>query len=125
MTAMQPKDITPKEREIFAFVKNFPGLALGQNVGLSSLEAMVFGYVTALSNAGARDSNVFIPEGFNEYVIVKLHGKQALREVRGIFNAIRAVENDDKKGLDMFVQLLDEYLVSYGYEPIPESRLKY
>lgn len=118
------KDITPKEREVYALVKNYPGLALGQNYGLSALEAMSFGYISALTNAGAKDTHVFIPEGFIDYVIIKLHGKQACREVRGVFNAIRMVEEDDKKGLNMFVELLDEYLVSKGYEPILESKLK-
>ena len=119
------RDITPQEREIYGFVKSFPGLALGHSVGLSSLEAMSFGYISALSNTGAKDERVFIPEGFVDYVITKLHGKQAAKEGVGIFNAIRMVEKDEKKGLSLFVQLLDEYLIQLGYEPIPESQLKF
>ena len=125
MTDKRPLDITPKEREVYALIKNYPGLPLGQNYGLSALEAMSFGYIAALTNAGAKDSNVFIPDGFVDYVIIKLHGKQALRETRGAFNAIRMVEEDDKKGLKMFIDLLDEYLVSLGYEPILESKIKF
>lgn len=125
MTHLKPKDITPQEREIYSYVKSFPGLALGCSVGLSSLEAMSFGYITALSNTGAKAERVFVPEGFVDYVIAKLHGKKALKEPHGIFNAIRLVEKDEKKGLSMYIQLLDEYLVQLGYEPIPESKLKF
>lgn len=116
------KDITQKERELLSFMKKYPGMSLGKSADLSGLEALTFGYTAALSNAGAKDRLVFFPSGLNEYVAEKFLGKKGLNQPHGLFNIIRMQEKDERKALALFFVLLDEYLISLGYEPIPEYK---
>lgn len=116
------KDITPKERELLSFIKKYPGMPLGQGAGLAGFEALTFGYTAALSNADAKDRLVFLPDGLNGYVTERYLGKKGLKQPHGLFNVIRMQEKDDRKALALFFELLDEYLVSLGYEPLPEYK---
>ncbi len=116
------KDITPKERELLSFIKKYPGMALGKATGLEGFEALTFGYTAALGNADAKDRCIFLPSGLNEYVTAKFLGKKGLAQPHGLFNVIRMQEKDDHKALLLFFVLLDEYLLSLGYEPLPEYK---
>ena len=113
------RDITPKERELLSFIRSCPGLALGKGADLAGMEALVFGYTAALRNADANDSNVLVPDGLNDYLTKKYLGKSALKQPIGLFNVIRMQEKDERKALALFFELLDEYLVSLGFEPLP------
>ena len=119
---MKIKDITPKERELLSFIRAYPGMPLGKGAGMAEFEALVFGYTTAISNAGAKDSLVFLPDGLNDYISKKLLGAKMAKQPIGLFNAIRTQEKDEQKALTLFFELLDEYLVSLEYEPLPKYK---
>ena len=116
------RDITSKERELLSFIRKYPGMALGQGAGLSALEAMTFGYSAALTNTGAKDAHVFLPDGFNDYAAQKFLSKETAQQPVGLFNIIRMQEKDDRKALSLFFTLLDEYLAHLGYQPVPEYK---
>ncbi len=104
---------------MLSFVRSCPGLALGKGADLAGMEALVFGYTTALRNADAHDSHVLLPDGLNGYITEKYLGKSGLKQPIGLFNVIRIREKDEHKALVLFFELLDEYLVTLGFEPLP------
>lgn len=116
------RDITPKEREQLSFIRAYPGLALGKGAGLAEFEALTFGYTAALTNTDMRESHVFLPDGLNGYVTERFLGKEGLKQPIGLFNVIRMQEKDERRALALFFELLDEYLVFLGYEPLPKYK---
>lgn len=122
MTDKRPPDITPKERELLSFIRKYPGMPLGQGAGLAEFEALTFGYTAAITNTDAKGRTVFLPDGLNDYAAGRYLGKTAARQPVGLFNIIRMQEKDERKALALFFDLLDEYLVHLGYEPIAEYR---
>lgn len=116
------KDITPKERELLSFIKSYPGMAMGRSAGISGFEALTFGYTAALTNTDSKDKAVFLPDGLNEYVAKKFLGSKGAKQPHGLFNVVRMEEKDELKALALFFSLLDEYLTSLGFEPVPEYK---
>lgn len=112
----KPSDISPCERELLSHLKKRPGAYLGR-VELSRFVHWVHGYDCAVSAANLSEHNI-LPEGLQEFVAMKYLGET--QTAKGWFELIFETEPDEEKALKLFFDLLDEYLVSLGYAPIPD-----
>lgn len=110
------KDLLKGERAFLSAIKNRPGMFL-KETSLRNFELYSQGYETAMRLA-AHNEHRFSPEGFIEYSAEKY--KDRIQGSYNVFGFISLIEPDDKKAFYLYFELLDEYLVSLGYEPIPE-----
>ena len=110
-------DITRDERMLLSSLKKRPGMYLGKT-SLTGFVNWFYGYRTALKMTKLYSERIIIPDGLLEYAAIKYLGHT--KTSKGWFTLILEKEPDEKKALEIFWELLDEYLVSLGYEPIPE-----
>lgn len=109
-------DITRDERMLLSSLKRRPGMYLGK-ASLTAFVNWVDGYKSALMTTKLYSERVILPDGLHDYASIKYLGHTAT--VKGWFSIILEKEPNEKKALEIFWELLDEYLVSLGYEPIP------
>ena len=88
---------------------------------MSRLFVFITTYSMAMQIAEKSDEHNILPKGFNDYVAMKYLGYTSTP--LGWHQLILEKEPDDKKALQIFFELLNEYLVNLGYEKIPELNL--
>lgn len=115
-TCEKNRNITKDERMLLSSLKRRPGMYLGKTT-LTDFFIWIFAYKEALKNTGLYSERVILPDGFQEYTAMKYLGYT--QTAMGWSSLILEKESDEKKAFDMFWKLLDEYLVSFAYEPIP------
>ncbi|MBD5140418.1 MAG: hypothetical protein HDT25_03245, partial [Ruminococcus sp.] len=109
-------DITKDERMLLSRLKNRPGAFLGR-IELTRFLNWVNGYEIALGMTKLYSERVLLPD-LNDYAAMKYLGHT--RTALNCFHLILEKEPNETKALDIFWELLDEYLVGLGYEPIPD-----
>ena len=109
-------DITRDERMFLSSLKRRPGMYLGKTT-LTGFAGFVHGYKAALMMTKLYSERVILPDGLNDYAAMKYLGHT--RTVLDCFSLILEKEPGEKKAFYVFWDLLDEYLISLGYEPIP------
>ena len=111
------KDITEYERMHLAAIKKRPGLYLGKT-SLTNFVNYSGGYAVAMGITNNRSEHRILPDGLNDYAAMKYLGHTETSY--GWFSLILQREPDEEKAFYIFFEMLDEYLVSLGFEPIPE-----
>ena len=112
----KPRDISPCERELLSSLKKRPGMYLGKTE-LSRFVHWVHGYDCAVRAANLSEHNI-LPDSLQEFIAVKYLGKT--QTAKGWFTLILEAEPNEEKAFWVFFKMLDEYLLSLGYEPIPD-----
>lgn len=110
------RDITKDERMLLSSMKRCPGLYLGTTT-LKNFITWIFGYEEALRITGLYSEREILPDGIVDYVALKYTGSTEIPS-SGWTSIILEKEPDEKKAFFVFFELLDEYLISLGYEPI-------
>lgn len=115
----KPEDYTPEEREFLTRFRKRPGLYMGTDGVLSGFRYFYDGWETGI---GMQEYQVrkLVPDGFQDFVAMRYLGKTWTPY--GWNNLILQSEPDERKAFQIFWELLNEYLVSIGYEPIPEDQ---
>ena len=109
-------DITADERHFLSCLKRRPPLYLGKT-NLTNFQMYVYGYIHAIQLLKEdRDHNI-LPDGMNDFVALKYLGHT--QTSHNCFDLILLDEDNEEKAFYTFFDLLDEYLISLGYEPIP------
>lgn len=108
-------DIMLGERMLLSYIKCIPGVHMGSK-SLVYLEHYIHGYDNAMFFHGIKQQSI-IPAGMQEF-IEKKYGifNQTSKNYFGI---IIDHSIDEKQAFDTFFELLDEYLLSIHYEPLP------
>lgn len=114
----KPEDYTPEERDFLTRLWKRPGLYLGTDGILSDFVQYENGWKSAVIYQG-KHVRKLIPDGFQEFVEVRYRGKEG--GAMGWYSLILEKEPDERRAFQIFWELLNEYLVSCGYEPIPED----
>ena len=109
----KPRDISPDVREFLRLLKSRPGMYLGKE-SLNALWHFLNGIIFYKDAFDKGSDRVIIPDGFTDFV-EKYYGEHW---TFNHFHYVLHFENDDKKALFKWFELLDEYLISLGYEPL-------
>ena len=113
---IKPNDISPEMREFYKWLRGRPGMWIGKNE-INNLNVFMNGMrCCADIFLKGNEAPVLIPEGFDEYV-ENYYGE---RMDFNSFSFVEYFEKDSKNAIDKWFELLDEYLVLLGYEPIPK-----
>ena len=115
-TCEKNRNITSDERMLLSSLKSRPGMYLGTTT-LTNFITWLFGYEEALKMTGLYSEREILSDGFQDYTAMKYLGYT--KTAMGWSSLILEKEPDEKRAFDLFWELLDEYLVSHGYEPIP------
>lgn len=113
----KPMDITPDERKLLSNLKKRPGMYLGK-AELSRFVNWSMGYDIAMYITKQNKEHNILPGGLHEYAAMKYLGHTETAE--GWFTLILQNEPNEQKALQIFFNMLDKYLISLGYEPIPD-----
>ena len=109
-------DITPDERYLLSSLKRRSAMYLGKSE-LTRFVSWTHGYYMANYIAKCTTEHNILPDGLNDYAALKYLGH--LRTSLDYPHLILEKEPDEKKALIIFFDLLDEYLIHLGYQPIP------
>ena len=109
-------DITADERHFLSCLKRRPPMYLGKT-GLTNFQMYVYGYRDAMKILKEDKQHNILPDGMNDFVALKYLGHT--QTSYDCFSLILLDEKDEEKAFYTFFDLLDEYLISLGYEPIP------
>lgn len=112
----KPKDYTPEIREFLTRFRARAGMYLGNEITLSNFVTFMHGY-DANSLLHGKNETLLSTE-FKEFVTMKYIGKT--ETAMGWFSLILEEEPDEYNAFLQFWELLDEYLISLNYEPIPK-----
>ena len=116
-----PRDISPIAREFYSACRS-TYLMYIPRPDLEMLRIFTNGWRWGMADyfdesvLYPREAPVMLPDGFDEFV--QAHYQQ--RSTNLCFHVIRRMEEDEKTAFYKFFELLDEYLVSLGYEPLPD-----
>ncbi len=113
----KPSDISPCERELLSHLKGRPGAYLGR-VELSRFVHWSHGYDSAIQLVDLSEQHILLPDGLQEFAALKYLGET--QTAKGWFTLILEAVSDEEKAFWIFFEMLDEYLISLGYEPIPD-----
>ena len=105
-------DIAPLERKILSCIKNRPGLYFG-SCDLNALGHFIAAYEMA-ATAFDRTSHNMTPSGINEFAAAYYCDSSS----RNCFSMITYHEPDKETAFYKFFELLDEYLIRLGYDPL-------
>lgn len=114
----KPGDISPEMRDFYKWLRGRPGMWIGSNkihdlnVFMSGMKSSAYLFLKG------DEEPVLIPEGFNEYVEAYYGEHMSFNS----FSFIEHFEKEPEKCIAKWFELLDSYLVSLGYEPIPEIK---
>lgn len=114
---LKPMDITHDERIFLSNLRTRPGLYLGNDVILTAFSHLIGGMELMPHIHGEYRKYCIIPDGFNEFVAMHYLGHA--ETARNWTSLIQIHEINDHTAFEKFWELLDEYLISLGYEPIP------
>ena len=115
----RPSDLSAEVREFYKKLKSRPGMYLGSD-SLKALWHFIDGLITCGHEFGGETKRVFIPEGFNEFVGEHYGERMSFNS----FHYVLHFEGDDSSSFSSWFALLDEYLVSLGYEPLRVPEIK-
>lgn len=90
-------------------------------IGIMSLEFLQHffnGYECAIRTHPNEEKHHILPDDFNEFVAIKLLGHN--KTVLNYCSLIYETESDEDKAVNMFFELLNECLISQGFEPISD-----
>ena len=110
-------DINIVERKLLANIKRRPGMYIGK-MSLEFLQNFFNGYNCAAKLHFNDEKHHILAEGFNDFVAVKLLGHN--KTVLNYCSLIYETEGDEDKAVNMFFELLNECLISQGFEPISD-----
>lgn len=110
-------DISPEMREFYKWLRGRPGMWTGSNE-IHDLNVFMQGMTTGAKIFLKEEEPVIIPEGFTGYV-ENYYGE---RMNFNSFSFVEHLEKDSKNAIAKWFELLDDYLVSLGYEPIPQMK---
>lgn len=107
-------DISPKERNLLSAMRKRAPMFVGE-YSLAKLSIFLGAYSIALKEYGLDNRYCMIPEEFNEFVLKKYSLYPCNRNY-----AMVILQNisDGKEAIEMFFQLLDEFLEANGFERI-------
>ncbi len=111
----KPKDFSPEIRQFLTGFRKRAGMYLGNEITLSNFVMFMHGYDT---NALLHKDAPLLPNEFKEFVEWEYIGKK--QTAKGWFTLILEKEPDEYKAFLKFWELLDEYLISLDYAPIPK-----
>ena len=112
----KPRDISPEMREFYKWLRGRPGMYIGSN-NIRDLNVFMQGMRScATTFIKENEKPVFIPEGFTEYVEAYYGEHMSLNS----FSFVEILEKDSKNAIAKWFELLDSYLISLGYDPIPK-----
>ena len=112
----RPEDISPEMREFYKGLKGRPGMYIGSN-DIHDLNVFMQGMNICVNKFfDENEKPVLIPEGFTEYV-EDYYGEHM---TFNSFSFVEHLESEPDKGIAKWFELLDSYLISLGYEPLPE-----
>lgn len=112
----KPEDYTPEEREFITKFRKRAVMFLGNEDTLSDFAHFYDGW-TGFECSYRSNIRTLVPEGFQDFVAMRYLGRtETSCRWDGL---ILQKEPDDRKALQIFWKLLDEYLVSMGFAPIP------
>ncbi|GEM_PF-353742 len=112
----KPKDFSPEIRQFLTGFRARAGMYLGNEITLSNFVTFMHGYDANSLLHGKNDT--LLSNEFKEFVTMKYIGKT--ETPMGWFSLILEKEPDEYKAFLQFWELLDEYLISLDYEPIPK-----
>lgn len=107
-------DISPKERLLLKGIRKRTPMYVGE-YSLNKLEVFFEGYKEALFNYDLDNECCIIPKEFNEFVLKKYEQNPS---TMGYVRAILQHVNDGKEAVEIFFNLLDEFLQENGFEKI-------
>ncbi len=111
----QIADIAASERELLSRIMRYPAAFFGC-ARISAFKYFTCGHNAALVYLNEYSNHRLIPDGFNEYVAMQILGHD--ETVLDWSNLILQKEPDEEKALDMFFEILNQYLTENGYLPI-------
>lgn len=112
----KPEDISPKMREFYKWLRGRPGMFIGSN-DIHDLNVFMQGMKSCASAFfDEKEKPVLIPEGFTKYVEDYYGEHMSFNS----FSFVEHLDNETNNGIAKWFELLDSYLISLGYEPIPE-----
>ena len=109
-------DITREERELLTLLRARPAVYLGGYAGLRELQEFLRGYEVALMRHALTDVRL-LPEGFQGFVEERFG--IPLGSQMGWWTIISRQEPDNYKAMELFWDLLNEYLHELHCEEIP------
>ena len=115
----KPKDISPEIREFFEKLKLRPGMYFGSQT-IYHLRNYIWGMQNALSLFYKQDEiPVVIPEDFKDFIDERYNDEENRGGPMDSFYKVLELEGfNEETALFRWFEILDEYLVSLGYEPI-------
>lgn len=111
-------DITPEERRLLSAMKRRPGMYF-ETTNLTNFEMWMYGYDDAMRMVNMQKEHNILPNGLNNFAAMEYLGRTDTPI--NCFGLVReANDYDESKAFFAFFELLDKYLVSLSYEPIPK-----
>ena len=110
-------DITREERELLTLLRARPGVYLGNETGLTAFVKFIKGYEVALRRHMLHDVCI-VPEGFQAFVENYYFVRHD--SPMGWWTLILQRQPDEYAAMELFWDLLNEYLTGEDCEPIPE-----
>ncbi len=111
-----PKDLSAEKRQFLSALRARPGLYLGSNGLFSEFVQFENGY-NCCAMLHQQDQERLIPQGFTEFVAMHYLGTD--RTAMNWALLILQHEMDERIAFQKFWELLDDYLVSSGFSPLP------
>ena len=108
------KDITSKERLLLKQIRKRTLMYVGE-YSLNKLGDFFEGYREALFNYDLSNQCCIIPKEFNEFVLKKYEQNPS---TMGYVRVILQHVSDGKEAIEIFFNLLDEFLEENGFEKI-------
>ena len=108
------KDITSKERLLLKQIRKRTPMYVGE-YSLNKLGDFFEGYREALFNYDLSNQCCIIPKEFNEFVLKKYKQNPS---TMGYVRVILQHVSDGKEAVEIFFNLLDEFLEENGFEKI-------
>lgn len=109
------EDITPEVRKFLSCFKARPGMYTGHDGMITELQLFVYGMQAFPLIYGDGDKVCIIPREFHDFT-AKYYGESS--SVMGWRNIILKHELDERSAFEKFWDILDECLISGGFEPL-------